>query len=559
MTGTRNKIRGVFLAALVVFSVFAGTIALAGSAAAAVSDVDQDPVEFTIGSGSGATSHIEVVFDGDATGYSYSLEDRNGDTVSASVNSALSDEASGRVVLDIGENLNGEPTLTVTAPDGDEEELDVTTTATLIQDPSDTSGDAGVDATTEVFKGERVAVAPDLSAASPSTGVAFDVKEGGEFPFLSRTTGDNSFISVIDTESVSQLSAGEKYYLTYDGSGANVSMGVRSLGLSVEADDNSVTYKSGENADIEVTASSNVAGRDVEFRLLRNGDYEDNNVTRTIDGDGEVTYTFQVDRKGNYTVEVADLPTDITDRTDSVRVQKVSGDTSFAESVVSEQRGDVARITIQMKNRDTATVNIGGEDVRYLSSVDVEDGDDDGQVTLLFNTFSPSNNAFEVADDDDSIEDVTYNVPNAGFSPTTVNGPLAGGATYPMNITDGGVRGAEEAVGSLSLTERTTDSMNIWTAEESALGDLDEPGPISAYAAAGNLTQDSTIAQGDLVVHQVQASGLFGALNATNRNNYTDALYQLDAESGSGAINLTIYESAERWRCGHHPRIARPR
>jgi surface glycoprotein (TIGR04207 family)/PGF-CTERM protein len=34
MTGTRNKVRGLFLAALMVFSVFAGTIALAGSAAA---------------------------------------------------------------------------------------------------------------------------------------------------------------------------------------------------------------------------------------------------------------------------------------------------------------------------------------------------------------------------------------------------------------------------------------------------------------------------------------------------------------------------------------------
>jgi surface glycoprotein (TIGR04207 family) len=34
MTGTRDKLRGLFLTALMVFSVFAGSIALAGSAAA---------------------------------------------------------------------------------------------------------------------------------------------------------------------------------------------------------------------------------------------------------------------------------------------------------------------------------------------------------------------------------------------------------------------------------------------------------------------------------------------------------------------------------------------
>ena len=523
MTGNTDKIRGVFLTALMVFSVFAGTVAFAGTAAAQVPDVDQEPVEFT----AGGSNHIEVVFAGDASGLNYTLEDANGNTINATVNSNLSDLANGRVVLDIGQDLNGEPTLTVSDGAGDSEELDVTTTATLIQD-GDTSA--------EVFKGERVAVASDLSAASPATNVAYDVKEGGEFPFLSRTTGQNSFVSVLDTGQVQELAAGEQYFVTYDNSGANVSMGVRSLGLSAEAEDRTLTFKSGETAEIEATASSNVAGRQVEFRLLRNGNYEDNNVTATIDGDGEVTQSFNVDRAGNYTVEVADLPTDISDTTESIRVQQVSGDVSFAQSVVSEERGDVAEITVQMQNRDTATVNIGSEDVSYLSSVDIEDGDDDGQVTLLFNTYAPSSPGatFEVQDEDDSIESTEFNI--------SVSGPLSA-ASYGMNITDGGIRGAEEAVGTLSLTARSTDSLSTMTAEQGALSDLDEPGPISTYAAAGNLTQDSTIAEGDLVVHRLQASGIFGALNATNENNYTDALYQLDQASGGSTINLTIYES----------------
>jgi PGF-CTERM protein len=511
-----------------------------------VPEVDQDPVEFTIGEGAGATSHIEVVFEDDASGLNFTLEDKNGDPVSASVNTGLSNLSAGRVILDIGEDLNGEPTLTVTDPaDSDDEELDVTTTATLIQDPGDVSGDADVDAEEEVFKGERFAVAPNLSASPPDTAEAFDISEGGEFPFLSRTTGTDSFVSVVDTDQIDELAAGDEYYLTYDDSGANVSLGVRNLGLSVEADDRSLSFKDDETAEIEVTASSNVAGRDVEFRLLRNGDYEgdDTNVTATIDGDGEVDQTYEVDRRGNYTVEVADLPTDITDTTQSIRVSEVSGDASFAQSVVNEERGDVAMITVELANRDEATVNIGSEDVSYLTSVDIVDDDDDGQVTLMLNTFAPSDpdEAVMLAEssDDDEIDDITF--------VESVDQPLAA-ASYEMNITDGGIQGAEQAVGTLSLTERSTDELTIHTAEEGAFGDLDEPGPISAYIAAGNLTQDSTIAENDLVVQRVQASGLLGALNATNPDNYTDALWQQDLSNpatteDNATFNVTVYES----------------
>ncbi|MFC6938803.1 BGTF surface domain-containing protein [Salinirubellus sp. GCM10025818] len=544
MTGTKDKVRGVFLAALMVFAVFAGTVAFTGSAAAEVPEVDQDPVEFTIGEGPSATSHIEVVFEDDASGLEYELEDKNGDSVTATVNTGLSDLSAGRVVLDIGEDLNGEPTLTVTDPsDSDDEELDVTTTATLIQDPGDTSGDVGVDAEEEVFKGERFAVASDLAASPPDTAEAYDISEGGEFPFLSRTTGTDSFVSVVDTEEIDELAAGDEYYLTYEDSGANVSVGVRNLGLSITADDRSLSFAEDDEAEIEVTASSNVAGRDVEFRLLEDGDYEGDefNVTATIDGDGEVEQSFFVDDSGNYTVEVVDLPTDISDTTQSIRVSETEGDASFAQSVVSEERGDIARITVEMANRDEATVNIGEEDVSYLTSIDVVDDDDDGEVTLLFNTYAPSDpdEAVTLAEssEDDEIDDISFNI--------TVGQPLAD-ASYEMNITDGGVQGAEQAVGTLSLTERSTDQMTIHTAEEGAFGDLDEPGPISAYIAAGNLTQDSTIADNDLVVQRLQASGLFGALNATNEDNYTDALWELDVNNPGAAdpqFNTTVYES----------------
>jgi surface glycoprotein (TIGR04207 family)/PGF-CTERM protein len=530
MTGKRDKIRSVFLTMLMVVSVFGATVAFSGTAAADVPDVDQDPVEFEA---PGGTDHIEIVFDGDATGLNYTLEDRNGDPVNASVNTTLSDEASGRVVLDIGENLNGVPTLTVTASDGDEEELDVTTTATSIEDPS------GLDSV-EVFKGERIAITnltDSNGTLEGETNAEFDLNEGGEFPYLSRSTGENSFVGTIDTGNVDELATGDTDYLTFETSGANVTVGVRNLGLSIEADDTDYTFVSGGDVEIEATATSNVASRDVEFRLKEGGDYEDNNKTARIGGDGEVTETFVVDDDGNYTIEVVDLRTDISDETETISVSEVTGDAEFAQGVFSEQRGDVARVTVNMENRDEATLNIGGDDVGYLATLDLVDDDDDGEVTVLFNTYAPSKaSSFEVNDDDDEVDVVSV---------SGVTRPLAA-AAYTMNVTEGGVTGEELDRASLNLRERSTDDLRTWTSPRGSLGDLEDGAAIAEYAAAGNLTQDSTIANNDVVVLQLRASGLEGAINdtiaSTSASNGAEAFDELET---AGVLNFTLYQSTD--------------
>ncbi|MDX1746862.1 MAG: surface glycoprotein, partial [Halobacteriales archaeon] len=177
MTGNRDKLRSVFLTALMVFSVFAGTVAFTGTAAAAPPDVDQDPVEFTLPDDLGGTTHIEVIFEGDATGNTYELEDRNGDPVAVSVNTTLSNLTAGRVILDVPENLNGEPELFV-SEGGTTDDYDVITTASFIEDPGNvnpgTDPDA-TDGTAEVFKGERFAVA-NISAVLTDPALATDTE-----------------------------------------------------------------------------------------------------------------------------------------------------------------------------------------------------------------------------------------------------------------------------------------------------------------------------------------------------------------------------------------------
>ncbi|MEF8869283.1 MAG: BGTF surface domain-containing protein, partial [Haloarculaceae archaeon] len=233
--------------------------------------------------------------------------------------------------------------------------------------------------------------------------------------------------------------------------------------------------------------------------------------------------------------EVADLPTDITDETDGIEVTEVTGDASFTQGVFSDQRGDVAKITINLQNRDTATVNVGDEDVGYNVSVDVVDDDEDGEVTLLFNTYAPgpaNPNAFVVNDDDDEIDGApTYHTP--------VNTPLAA-ASYTMSITEGSVTANELDRASLNLRERSTDNLRSWTAPAGSSGDFEDGAAIADYIAAGNITRDSTIANGDELVLQLEASGLEGAINSTGEDDPVDALDELEDK---GIINLTFYQA----------------
>jgi PGF-CTERM protein/surface glycoprotein (TIGR04207 family) len=537
MTDTRDKVRGALLAALMVTSVFVGTIAFAGTAAA-VPGVDQDPVEFTT---EGDTDHIEIIFNSaPAADTSYSLEYENGTAVpggNVPVNTALTNNATGRVVLDIPRDLSGEPTLIV-SDSGETEEFDVTTTSEAIQASS--SGDE------QVFKGERVALISNITGATPEPDHTFDLKDGGTF-ILTRTTGSNSFVGVVDTGNVDELVTGEEYFTVFRATGDNISTRVRSLGLTAEREDSSLEFTSGETVFVNATASSNVAGRLVEFRLKRNGNYVDddridngdNNQTARIGGDGDVEFGYEVDREGNYTMEVVDVATDISDESRPTVVTKVSGDASFADTVVSEDRGDVARITVNLQNREEVDVNIGSEDLNYLVNLNVEDDDEDGQVVILFNTYAPNeSSSFEANDDDD---EVTLNRTVVG-----VGSPLAS-ASYEMNITTGGVRAADEPdidelnVGTLSLTDRATTGARTWVAPEGAT--LEEADDVTAYVEAGNLTRDSTIAERDLVVVEIQASGVFGALNDTNSGNATDALVQLDTDNGGTEFNWSVYES----------------
>ncbi|AWB28087.1 DUF7827 domain-containing protein [Halococcoides cellulosivorans] len=201
---------------------------------------------------------------------------------------------------------------------------------------------------------------------------------------------------------------------------------------------------------------------------------------------------------------------------------------------VSVDRGDVARIQVGMDGTDTAFVSIGDVDddgVRLI--VRVRDGNDDGTVILEANTYNlidaTADNAtrFRAADDADSVTILRHEGAHEYDEPLPVGSndarsyELRVGTTW--NDTSGGLGGALDRT-VLRVFERSTTDFSTWAAPTDA--DLDSVSSIRSAQADGLMAE--TTAVGDrTAVLSIQASGLTGALRATNGSTTADRLATL--------------------------------
>ncbi|RLM83580.1 PGF-CTERM sorting domain-containing protein, partial [Haloarcula sp. Atlit-7R] len=144
------------------------------------------------------------------------------------------------------------------------------------------------------------------------------------------------------------------------------------------------------------TVNANSDRENVKIALLDDdGDeVDDGSMTVDLNGQGEYDFEFNASEldldTGDYTVEVTDTASGVSVESDTITVEDAGeGSADFGESVITEQRGDVVAIPVTVENTDTATVSIGRFEQGYAANVTVEDGNDDGVVTLLFNTYEP--------------------------------------------------------------------------------------------------------------------------------------------------------------------------
>ena len=517
-----SKLRAVTLAALMVCSVFAGAIAFSGSAAA-------DNHEFTYEGGAahyqtGGQAVVEVPFNSNvdsasltAANFTLTDDDENvsdaitdisasGGTVTVETNEVVRSndlelELSGDIRNATGETLANDGT------------YDVDFAAVTV----------GADGDVNAYKGSKVAVVAD----SGSTDVEIVGTDDDNNYFRSGNTGTNSEVYIFDT---SNRQLGE-YEVTYE-NGSTATVTVRQLGLSANIDDTNITT----DDDVEGNVTANAGNRDVDVVLLDGDDDEVASDTVSLSGQGEADFSFDVSDTGDYTVEATDLDSGVTNESESITVSKAGeGRADVAEGVVTEQRGDIANITVDLQNTDTATLTVGDDDVGYRTNVTVEDGSDDGQVTVQFNTYEASignaQNAFEVADSDDSIENVEPDSQNQIDS-------LLDAGEYPLEVRSGDDASVDaEGVGTLVLEERNTSALDSWTAASGT--DFEDTEAVYEAVQNSNLTQDDQIAYGDLAVHQLQASGLEGAIDA-NDDDATSEFWSLEQ---SGAVDLTVEQT----------------
>ncbi|MEF8784943.1 MAG: BGTF surface domain-containing protein [Haloarculaceae archaeon] len=201
-------------------------------------------------------------------------------------------------------------------------------------------------------------------------------------------------------------------------------------------------------------------------------------------------------------------------------------------NIETEERGDVVEIPVRgVSPGGYVTVTLGRQSSGYVSNVTAHDENGDGVVTLSWNSYladreqqASGENPWS-ASGSDSV--VAQNVQSE-----IVDGPthIITAGTYALEaregrIQDGATDQPAEALDTFRLEERSTGGTETWTAPEAASDELNDPNSIeSRFGSEVTLADD--IANGDVLVTSIEASGLEGAFKAQDGDDATAKFYR---------------------------------
>ncbi|EMA32886.1 DUF7282 domain-containing protein [Haloarcula japonica] len=569
MTDTNEKIRSLFLTALMVFSVFAGTIAFSGGAAAAANvDIDQ-ATEYSPETSTDANpSDVEIALTGDlGSGNGVGSEEvvlyLDGNKNPGIVESGdviQNNGENGRVVINLNEDIKPSENLTVkltdlpTASDSQDgtlvaEDIDVTsqTFTTTSAGEGDLASGETYSGDTNVFRGETIAV----EEAGGVTDGNVEVEEDDGGLVASGSFGENSDVYIVET---SDLDTGQSYNISVDGNKQN-SFTVSDLNMQVNIDDNVGDGANIDNTDtLAVNVSINRGGEEANATLFNEDDEKvavanldenvDNPQFKDLKSNSNVVFDFGSvsETDSPYYVEVTDQQTGVSAESDLINVSdSEDGDASFESSTVQDEVGDVANITVQLDNTEDAVINVGSQnDDNYVIQGQLEDDDGDGEVTVQFNSYTAGTSdsvQIDTTDGDGDNPDTTVGGNTVLSVPGDDNidivlekGSFANNrdqlsedtleaGSYSINVTAGTTTSNDlddtenfdaDSVGRLRLNDNSVENVQTWAAPSDAEIDNDD---VDVYDRIGvNLTQSDDIAAEDVVVHQVRVSGIEGAL-----------------------------------------------
>ena len=424
-----------------------------------------------------------------------------------------------------------------------------------------------------VYQGSRIA----LVGGGDNTNVLVRNVETGEI-LLDGSTGADSYV---DFES-ENLESGTTYKVTFDeneGSESEHFFNVTSLRLSAETDADGNLFEHDEDVAYTVSGDSIRGSPKNEVRRVAVHLVGPDNRYATLDYSGEAEFEGDFNygtalEAGDYTVEVIDVETgvDVDAGTFSVDEFPDATSASFAGSggVYEEVRGDVVEIPIELQNSEEgaqAFVSLGSlGETNYVTNITVADNDGDGEIMLEFNSFmagvqgvTGNESAVFTAEGVDTVDamrdergDFVGNLSTAaanldlngdGIADTDVSDSLAtakvatlDAASYELSITaasegdfDGPINFSDNGldaqdVGAVDLGTRSTESSTVWRtpgalSDDLSLNAIDEMTDDTNDPLDGNLTQTSRVTDGEVIIHEVTASGLEGVIkNRTNPN-----------------------------------------
>ncbi|MFB6094691.1 MAG: BGTF surface domain-containing protein, partial [Halanaeroarchaeum sp.] len=366
-----------------------------------------------------------------------------------------------------------------------------------------------------VFRGERfVALANDTEPGRPhhDRAVTVEVRAGsnGSERFLfAGSTGPGS----LTTGVVADAENGSEYRITFGRDGATVDplrATVRPLSLEVRANRTNTTDVAGP---IRATVNGSAGGRAVRVVLLdrdaNRSVIEERVVVLDDAGNGSTTFAARV---GNFSIQATDLGTNATAATDPLAIREGHPGVTFVDDVFEEEVGDVARLAVRLVDATRATLTIGGDRVNYRETLRVVDRDEDGRVTVGFNTHVAGTKATGVGiaawrefarpvdrgpSRNDTVQGLTRALPRG----QGLSHPLETGE-YPLTVS---VDGEVTDLALLSLGPRRTNG--VYTLVAPAGVTLDTPADIANWT-----TRRKTIAIGDQAIVAINASGLDGIL-----------------------------------------------
>jgi len=241
---------------------------------------------------------------------------------------------------------------------------------------------------------------------------------------------------------------------------------------------------------------------------LDDGDDDTVLIEDVQDGEAFVANFTDVDG-GNYSFDFDVRDTTASD-TDSIEVTELGEGVNsplVVASIVTEQQGDVANITVTFDGTaETGTLLVGDEDdVGYQGNITIDSNGED-EVNVLFNSYaagsSGNGTVFELANPDDTDAELD-NFQQNQISDVLSDGDYAlGEYVERLRRYAGRSRHDRDA---RARTARDDDEPEIWTTSEGTVTDIvdaadadDEDGleELNSQIEGDNVTQASTIAEG---------------------------------------------------------------